>query len=203
MDDEPFYAQVAAEIESGALRTGLWAKAFSETGGDEATARALYIRLRVDQLIEEVAAAAARVREEAERAELDRNKRERSKERDAWRVEMRKATKGVLWILFVVGVLSMLVLSGARDPILREAVRLAGEAVEADERRDYAVARQRLKSAVGLLLRDGRLDDVPLSEVVDVALARIEEDLGSGVDLAALFARSHARTQPAPAVDTE
>lgn len=105
-----------------------------------------------------------------------------------------------LWIgaaaAVAVGVVIALLLVSMRDPVWTEAVRLAGEAVAADGRHDYPVAQQRLKSAVGLLLREGRLDDVPRNEVVETAMKRLEGRLDGDVDLAALFARSHARTQP-------
>jgi len=102
-----------------------------------------------------------------------------------------------LWVgaavAIAVGVVIALLVQGARDPVWDDAVRLAGEAVEADDRRDYAVAQQRLRSAVGLLLREGRLDQVKRSEVVEVAMARLEAELGGEVDLEALFARSYER----------
>lgn len=96
-----------------------------------------------------------------------------------------------------VGLVAALLMVGSRDPVWSEAVRLAGEAVDADGRRDYALAQQRLRSAVGILLREGRLDEVPRSEVVEVAMARLESELGDGVDLEGLFARSHDRSEPA------
>jgi transglycosylase-like protein with SLT domain/FHA domain-containing protein len=95
-------------------------------------------------------------------------------------------------------VIAALLLFGTGDPIWNEAVRLAGEAVDADAKHDYALAQKRLRAAVGLLLREGRLDDVPRSEVVEVAMARLGQKLGGGVDLDSLFARSHDRSEPAP-----
>ena len=56
MSDERFYAEVVRELASAGPIPGLWAKAFAETGGNEAAARALYLRLRVSQLLEEEAA---------------------------------------------------------------------------------------------------------------------------------------------------
>jgi hypothetical protein len=85
------------------------------------------------------------------------------------------------------------------DPIQTEAVRLASEAVAADAKGDYAVAQRRLRLAVGVLWREGRLDDVPRSQVVEVAMQRLEDALGGDVDLDALLARSHERSEPAPA----
>ena len=40
------------EIESGNLKKGLWAKAFSEAEGDENKTKALYIKYRFDQIKE-------------------------------------------------------------------------------------------------------------------------------------------------------
>ena len=46
--EERLYAQVAEEVASGQIRQGLWAKAIAETGGDEAAAKAHYLKLRVE-----------------------------------------------------------------------------------------------------------------------------------------------------------
>ena len=51
--DERFYEAVVREIETQGPRKGLWAKAYAEAGGSEAAARAIYIRLRADQLMKE------------------------------------------------------------------------------------------------------------------------------------------------------
>lgn len=48
--DEAFDAAVTLEMESGQIRKGLWAKALAEAGGSEDEARAVYFRLRVEQL---------------------------------------------------------------------------------------------------------------------------------------------------------
>lgn len=50
MRDEALYAQVAEELRLSNVRPGLWAKAFAESNGDEAQAKALYLRYRVKQL---------------------------------------------------------------------------------------------------------------------------------------------------------
>ena len=50
--DEKFYEEVARELQEKPMVPGLWTKAFAEMGGDEAKARALYIRYRVQQLRE-------------------------------------------------------------------------------------------------------------------------------------------------------
>ena len=46
--EEQLYAQAAEEVASGQIRQGLWAKAIAETGGDEAAAKAHYLKLRVE-----------------------------------------------------------------------------------------------------------------------------------------------------------
>jgi hypothetical protein len=50
--DDRFYDEVARELQENPMVPGLWTKAFSETGGDDAKARALYIKYRVMQLSE-------------------------------------------------------------------------------------------------------------------------------------------------------
>lgn len=49
VDDYKFYAQAGAELESGEMDKGVWARAFSETSDNEGTSR-LYIKYRVAQL---------------------------------------------------------------------------------------------------------------------------------------------------------
>jgi len=50
MSKQEFYDSVAKELEQESIDRGLWTKAFAEADGDRGRARALYIRLRVDQL---------------------------------------------------------------------------------------------------------------------------------------------------------
>ena len=52
MIEEEFYELAYEEIESGNLKKGLWAKAFSEAEGDENKTKALYIKYRFDQIKE-------------------------------------------------------------------------------------------------------------------------------------------------------
>ena len=47
--EEDIYAAALSEVESGATRPGLWAKAFAESEGNEPKSKALYIKLRVQQ----------------------------------------------------------------------------------------------------------------------------------------------------------
>jgi hypothetical protein len=61
--DIPLYDIVAEEIESGILHKGTWAKAFAEANADKDKARAIYLKLRVAQLPQEIAACHAAVAE--------------------------------------------------------------------------------------------------------------------------------------------
>jgi hypothetical protein len=79
-----------------------------------------------------------------------------------------------------------------------EATRLTADAIQASEQGDFARAREELKSAVGLLYRKGRLDDVPRRDVMRVAFERLDEEMGGEVDLAAIFEEALDETRPAP-----
>ena len=48
--EELIYEQVAVEVAAGAIRQGLWAKAISESDGNEAAAKARYLKLRVEMI---------------------------------------------------------------------------------------------------------------------------------------------------------
>lgn len=50
--EERLYEQAANEIQDSTTKPGLWAKAFSDSMGDLERTKALYIRLRVKQLIQ-------------------------------------------------------------------------------------------------------------------------------------------------------
>lgn len=65
--DSRFYEQVAGELQAGPPIPGLWTRAYAETSGDEAKARALYIQYRVQQLRSEAAAERVRQKHESER----------------------------------------------------------------------------------------------------------------------------------------
>lgn len=69
--DNKFYEQVAHELQDGPPLSGLWTQAYAETSGDEAKARALYIRYRVQQLRNEAVA------DEAVAAHIQRRRRSR------------------------------------------------------------------------------------------------------------------------------
>ena len=52
-ESEKLWAQALAELEGGNRRSGLWAKVFADAQGNEAAAKANYLRDRVRQLSEE------------------------------------------------------------------------------------------------------------------------------------------------------
>ena len=69
MQDDKFYNEVAKELLDGQIQAGAWARAFAEAEGDKERAKAIYIRLRVQQLTEAaVVSTAAAAASEAKRA---------------------------------------------------------------------------------------------------------------------------------------
>ena len=53
--EEALYAMAMEEVTSGDLKPGLWAKAFADSEGSEARAKALYLKLRVQTMKDELA----------------------------------------------------------------------------------------------------------------------------------------------------
>ena len=54
LNEEILYAEALREMESGARRDGLWAKSLSDSEFNESKAKALYIKLRVQSLRDEI-----------------------------------------------------------------------------------------------------------------------------------------------------
>jgi hypothetical protein len=52
MNDERFYADVVEELRLHGPVPGLWAKAYAEANGNKPQAEALYLRYRVEQLVQ-------------------------------------------------------------------------------------------------------------------------------------------------------
>ena len=71
LTEEILYAEVLREVEGGVRRDGLWAKALSETDFDEAKAKSLYIKLRVQSLKDELTVARESQRHEEERVKQE------------------------------------------------------------------------------------------------------------------------------------
>lgn len=68
MNDERYYEKVSGELRAGQLKEGLWMKCLVESGGNEESARLLYVKERVSQLVRAEREMAKRAREMAKRA---------------------------------------------------------------------------------------------------------------------------------------
>ena len=64
---DKFYDEVARELEAKSLRPGLWTRAVAETGDEGSAAKALYIRLRVSELVQQEQTDRASLQAEARR----------------------------------------------------------------------------------------------------------------------------------------
>jgi len=53
MDDEKYYQTVAEELRANRINDALWTKAIAKSQGDENKTKAMYIQLRVEQLVQE------------------------------------------------------------------------------------------------------------------------------------------------------
>ena len=92
LTEEAIYAEVLREIESGARRDGLYAKAIAECNGDIASANAAYIRLRVQSIRDEIEIAGALASEEKQAAQQQQAEREKiAAAQDERRLAERKA----------------------------------------------------------------------------------------------------------------
>ena len=122
--DQTFYDIVAEELRSRFIVDGLWVRAFSDAGGDEARAKAIYISHRVEQLKAEALAAKAAAFERAqaearkEQEQRDRIRREDEEKGARFRAAVEKnqaeaeseAFKVAFWVMlgtivFILGVL--------------------------------------------------------------------------------------------------
>ena len=98
--DDKFYEEVARELQENPLASGLWTKAFAEMGGDDAKARALYIKYRVAQLAEtnrqqfENNRLATQRQEEQKSAAMEADKRRA-------RTRLHRFCHGILWLVFI------------------------------------------------------------------------------------------------------
>jgi TPR repeat protein len=88
--DDKFYEEVARELQDKPMSSGLWTKAFAETSGDDAKARALYIKYRVAQLAE------------ASRQELEKNRIAKHQQEKPKRVKNIKIIFAAVFVLALV-----------------------------------------------------------------------------------------------------
>lgn len=79
LTEEALYEQVASEIASGVRREGLWAKALVECGGSPERARALYLRLRVQSLLDEAEIQRIAELERLRKAEVEARRQEQER----------------------------------------------------------------------------------------------------------------------------
>jgi hypothetical protein len=75
LNEEKIYAEVMREMKSNILRDGLWAKAMSEVNFDEKKAKAKYIKLRVQSIIDEITIHNENLNRKLEQETIEANKR--------------------------------------------------------------------------------------------------------------------------------
>lgn len=75
--EEAIYQRVAEEITSGVRRDGLWAKAIAETGGALESAKARYIQLRAQSILDEAEIYKKSKQEELQRQRADEERKRR------------------------------------------------------------------------------------------------------------------------------
>ena len=85
--EEQIYEAVALEISQGKVKPGLWAKALSQTNGNEKLTQSVYIKLRVQNIRDE-----DEVQNDIER-EMDRRAAEREAQEAAARWEAAQAER--------------------------------------------------------------------------------------------------------------
>jgi hypothetical protein len=124
-EEEALYKQVLDEVESGVMRKGIYAKALADGLGDEGKAQSLYIKYRVQSLIDEEKHKAkllglklAEEEKEKKAKEKERLKREgdaRAKELDWSNLKLKGKTftviyyiiafSLVIWLMYLIGFL--------------------------------------------------------------------------------------------------
>lgn len=94
LSNQRYYDVVAEELLRKSLRPGLWARAIADSGGEGDAAKALYIRLRVAELvqIDEIANAQAAA-DEKRRAEEERRVGEKRRADEQRRADEKRAVE--------------------------------------------------------------------------------------------------------------
>ena len=80
MGDQQFYDKVAQEIKTGVRHDGLYVRALSDAMGDKNKADAIYVKLRVKFLKEELKVETQRLKEEKIQADKDQKVRDKEEE---------------------------------------------------------------------------------------------------------------------------
>ena len=99
-ENDNFYDEVARELQDKPMNPGLWTKAFSEMNGDDAKARALYIKYRVAQLAEANRHQLENDRLAKQRQEEQKNAAIEADKRKA-RTRLHRFCHGILWLIFI------------------------------------------------------------------------------------------------------
>lgn len=93
---EQLYAFVVEEMAGGQIRSGLWGQALAEAGGNEEQAKANYISLRVQALIDE-----EHLAELAEQARLERAEQIRQDQLDLEKKRRQAAANKRFWFFWL------------------------------------------------------------------------------------------------------
>ena len=96
IEEEKIYAAIALEIAEGSVRAGLWTKAVSEAGGNEPQIQSNYIKLRFQNILDEMA-----LQEEEERLKEEEEKRKAHSEalKAAYEEELNKKIRQTMRFL--------------------------------------------------------------------------------------------------------
>lgn len=109
--EEQLYAEAASEVASGKIRQGLWAKAIAETDGNDAAAKARYLKLRVETMKAEADVmdyAFEQAREEAHRKNQKAPKREEKHRENQQRSSYEEPLTGPDLTWLIVGMIIIL-----------------------------------------------------------------------------------------------
>ena len=104
--EEAFYAEVIREMETGIRRDGLWAKALSDSKMDPDKTKALYIKLRVQSLKDEVKILLKNTKEQVRLIETQEKNHERERADESLRKQREEAREQSAKINCYLGILA-------------------------------------------------------------------------------------------------
>jgi len=111
--DKDLYAIAGQEVANGIIDTGLWTKAFSDSGGNDAQAKALYLKMRVIDISSQRNAQQQQARIEQQRNIVQQKQQARyAKQQEAiledakrnarpWFLKLFESITGVLVLVFL------------------------------------------------------------------------------------------------------
>ena len=98
-EEEALYKQVLDEVESGVMRKGIYAKALADSSGDGGKAQSLYIKYRVQSLVD-AQKSAAELQKLALKETRAKEKQDAKIQADyEWEHETSRSTKIVMYII--------------------------------------------------------------------------------------------------------